>query len=98
LSAGEGAPLSARLTLTRVKFWIETHLAEKLSGEEIARHCDLSLRHLNRLFESEDTSLMQYVWKRRLARVGMHRERVKAHSGRYRREAESCSRQQDCSR
>jgi AraC-like DNA-binding protein len=68
LSAGGGAPLSAQLTLTRVKFWIETHLTEKLSGEEIARHCNLSLRHLNRLFESEDTSLMQYVWKRRLAR------------------------------
>jgi AraC-like DNA-binding protein len=68
LSTGGGAPLSAQLTLTRVKFWIESHLTEKLCGEEIARHCNLSLRHLNRLFESEDTSLMQYVWKRRLAR------------------------------
>jgi AraC family transcriptional activator of tynA and feaB len=68
LSAGDGAPLSARLTLTRVKFWIETHLPERLSGEEIAAQCRLSLRHLNRLFESQDTSLMQYVWERRLAR------------------------------
>jgi transcriptional regulator GlxA family with amidase domain len=51
-----------------VKFWIETHLAEKLSGETIARHRRLSLRHLNRLFETEDTSLMHYVWERRLAR------------------------------
>ena len=68
LSAGEGAPLSAQLTLTRVKFWIETHLAARLSGEEIARHCGLSLRHLNRLFEGEGTSLMHYVWARRLVR------------------------------
>ena len=62
LSAGEGAPLSAQLTLTRVKFWIETHLAARLSGEEIARYCGLSLRHLNRFFEGEGTSLMHYVW------------------------------------
>jgi AraC-like DNA-binding protein len=68
LSTGEGVPLSARLTLTRLKLWIETHLAERLSGDEIASHCGLSLRHLNRLFESEGTSLMQYVWERRLAR------------------------------
>jgi AraC family transcriptional regulator, positive regulator of tynA and feaB len=68
LSTGEGAPLSARLTLTRVKFWIETHLAERLSGEEIASHCGFSLRHLNRLFEGEGTSVMHYVWERRLVR------------------------------
>lgn len=68
LSTGEGVPLSARLTLTRLKLWIETHLAERLSGDEIASHCGLSLRHLNRLFEGEGTSLMQYVWERRLLR------------------------------
>ena len=68
LSTGVGAPRSARLTLTRVKFWIETHLAERLSGEEIANHCGLSLRQLNRLFEDEGASLMHYVWERRLAR------------------------------
>ena len=68
LSTGVGAPRSARLTLTRVKFWIETHLAEKLSGEEIANRCGLSLRQLNRLFEAEGASLMHYVWERRLAR------------------------------
>jgi AraC-like DNA-binding protein len=68
LSAGEGAPLPARLTLTRVKFWIETHLAERLSGERIARQSGLSVRHLNRLFEREGTSLMHHVWERRLAR------------------------------
>jgi AraC-like DNA-binding protein len=68
LSTAEGAPRSARLTLTRAKFWIETHLAERHSGEEIANRCGLSLRQLNRLFEGEGTSLMHYVWERRLAR------------------------------
>ena len=37
LSAADRPPASARVTLTRVKFWIETHLAENLCGEEIAR-------------------------------------------------------------
>jgi AraC-binding-like domain len=32
LSTGVGAPRSARLTLTRVKFWIETHLAENFQA------------------------------------------------------------------
>jgi AraC family transcriptional regulator, positive regulator of tynA and feaB len=68
LSTGDGASLSARLTLTRVKFWIETHLAEKLSGTQIAGGCQLSERHLNRLFKSEGTSVMRYVWERRLER------------------------------
>jgi AraC-like DNA-binding protein len=67
-TGGRAGPRSARLTLTRVKFWIETHLAERLSGEEIADRCGLSLRQLNRLFEAEGISLMHYVWERRLAR------------------------------
>jgi AraC-like DNA-binding protein len=72
LSAVEGAPLSARLTLTQVKFWIETHLADKLSAEDVAGQCGLSVRHLNRLFEREGSSLMHYVWQRRLERC--HRD------------------------
>jgi AraC family transcriptional activator of tynA and feaB len=74
LSAGERAPESARITLTRVKFWIETHLPERLSGEKIAGQCGLSVRHLNRLFASEGTSLMHHVWERRLARA--HRDLI----------------------
>ena len=56
------------LTPVRIKFWIETHLAENLSGERIAAACGVSVRHLNRLFAREDTSPMHYVWERRLAR------------------------------
>jgi AraC-like DNA-binding protein len=73
LSAGdERALLTTRVSLARAKLWIESHLAEKLSGERIAQACNLSVRHLNRLFTREGTALMEYVWARRLARC--HRD------------------------
>ena len=72
LSEGEGVPPSTGMTLVRAKLWIETHLGEALSAERIAGACRLSARHLNRLFEREGTSLMRYVWDRRLTRC--HRE------------------------
>lgn len=65
-------PYSTILTLAPVKLWIEAHLAEALSAERIAAQCGISTRHLNRLFEREETSLMRYVWQRRLSRC--HRE------------------------
>jgi AraC-like DNA-binding protein len=67
LSESGETPISAAMTRVRVKFWIETHLADDLSGERIAAACRLSVRHLNRLFAGEGTSLMQHVWERRLA-------------------------------
>lgn len=73
LLAGNGEPpLSTAMTHVRVKFWIETHLSEKLSGERIAFACGLSVRHLNRLFAREGTSLMHHVWERRLAHCHRH--------------------------
>jgi AraC family transcriptional regulator, positive regulator of tynA and feaB len=72
LSDSEGAPLSRGMTLVHAKAWIETHLDEALSAERIAGACRLSARHLNRLFEREGTSLMRYVWDRRLTRC--HRD------------------------
>lgn len=63
---------SAVQTLARVKLWIETHLGEALSAESIAAACKTSVRHLNRLFASEGTSLMAHVWERRLMRC--HRD------------------------
>jgi AraC-like DNA-binding protein len=68
LSDAEGTPLSTGMTLVRAKLWIEAHLGEALSAERIAAACRLSARHLNRLFEREGTSLMRYVWDRRLTR------------------------------
>jgi AraC-like DNA-binding protein len=64
----ETASISAEMTHVRIKFWIETHLTEDLSGERIATACGVSVRHLNRLFAREGTSLMHHVWERRLAR------------------------------
>jgi AraC family transcriptional regulator, positive regulator of tynA and feaB len=72
LSDCEGARPSTGMTLVRAKLWIETHLAEALSAECIAGGCRLSARPLNRLFEREGTSLMRYVWDRRLTRC--HRD------------------------
>jgi AraC family transcriptional activator of tynA and feaB len=72
LLSDENAPLSTGMTLVRAKLWIETHLGEVLSAERIAGACQLSARHLNRLFEREGTSLMRYVWDRRLRRC--HRD------------------------
>lgn len=67
--ADRATPSSAAMTLARVKLWIETHLtAEGLTAEAVASACGLSVRHLNRLFAREETSLMRYVWARRLAR------------------------------
>jgi len=63
---------SAIQTLGRVKLWIETHLGQELSAEHIAAECRISVRHLNRLFASEETSLMAHGWERRLLRC--HRE------------------------
>ena len=68
LSGTEARPLSAGMTHVRIKFWIEVHLSEELSGEQIAAVCGVSVRHLNRLFAREETSLMHYVWERRLNR------------------------------
>ncbi len=68
ISVGDAAPVAAGVTRIRVKFWIESHLAEDLSGEHIAAACGVSVRHLNRLFAGDGSSLMQYVWERRLAR------------------------------
>ncbi|HEV2101081.1 MAG TPA: helix-turn-helix domain-containing protein [Stellaceae bacterium] len=61
-------PRGAGMTLVHAKAWIEMHLAEPLTAEQIAGACRLSERHLNRLFAREGTSLMRYVWERRLER------------------------------
>lgn len=74
LASSEQSIESPSMTLTRVKLWIERHLGEALSAEFIATRCGLSSRHLNRLFARENTSLMQFVLERRLARC--HRDLI----------------------
>jgi len=54
-------------TLSRVKLFIKANLADpNLCARTVASRLKLSTRYLNRLFESEGTSLMRYVWSQRL--------------------------------
>jgi AraC-like DNA-binding protein len=56
-------------TLARVKAFVEQHLDDpQLDAARIAAELRLSPRYLNKLFEAEHTSLMRYVWRRRLDR------------------------------
>lgn len=50
-----------------VKNYIERHLADPtLNANQIALAVGLSARYINALFSREDTSMMRYVWSRRL--------------------------------
>lgn len=56
------------MSLCRVKAFVEQHLTDPaLSAGAVSRGVGLSSRYTNKLFEDEDSSLMRYVWKRRLA-------------------------------
>lgn len=56
-------------SLCRVKTFIEQHLADAcLDTAMVARGARLSPRYANQLFDDEATSLMRYIWKRRLER------------------------------
>jgi AraC-like DNA-binding protein len=58
---------SAEATLFRTKRYIERHLRNaELTAGTIASSVWSSVVHLNRLFRAEGTSLMRYVWNRRL--------------------------------
>lgn len=70
-SRGDAAALSRHrgATLSRVKAFVEHHLDDpQLDAARIAAALRLSPRYLNKLFEAEQTSLMRYVWRRRLER------------------------------
>jgi AraC-like DNA-binding protein len=60
---------SRSVTLSRAKAYIEQHLHEpQFDPQQVAAAMRLSSRYLNKLFEAEQTSLMRYVWRRRLER------------------------------
>jgi len=66
-------PLDINLSRSRaasincIKTFIEQNLRDtELDTRLITRHAGLSARYINNLFEDEGTSLMRYVWKRRL--------------------------------
>lgn len=55
------------VSLNSIKTFIEQNLRDAdLDTGLITRHAGLSARYINSLFEDEGTSLMRYVWKRRL--------------------------------
>ena len=58
---------SRSVSLNSIKTFIEQNLRDvDLDTGLITRHAGLSARYINSLFEDEGTSLMRYVWKRRL--------------------------------
>ncbi len=58
---------SRSISLSQVKDFVERHLANSaMDTEMIATGVCLSPRYINELFNDENTSLMRYVWKRRL--------------------------------
>jgi AraC-like DNA-binding protein/mannose-6-phosphate isomerase-like protein (cupin superfamily) len=55
------------ISLNGIKTFIEQNLQNTdLDTNAITRYAGLSARYINGLFEDEGTSLMRYVWKRRL--------------------------------
>lgn len=60
-------PVLRATGLPAVKLVIDSHLRNpSLDAEQLARLVGLSPRYLNKLFAEEQTSLMRYVWQRRL--------------------------------
>jgi len=58
---------SRSVSISGIKTFIEQNLRDvNLDTSVITRHAGLSARYINDLFEDEGTSLMRYVWKRRL--------------------------------
>ncbi|MGP0058587.1 MAG: helix-turn-helix domain-containing protein [Beijerinckiaceae bacterium] len=74
LDAGERDEPSAdhaiqQARLRSVKSWIEDHLTDPdLSLEKVAKHNDISLRHLHYLFRLTEMSASEWIWDRRLQR------------------------------
>jgi AraC family transcriptional activator of tynA and feaB len=58
---------SRTATINRIKAFIEQKLTDStLDSAQIAKYMGLSSRYINGLFKDEGTSLIRYVWKRRL--------------------------------
>lgn len=58
---------SHSLTLNRIKTYIEVHLSNSdINPTIVANDIGLSSRYINTLFQKEETSLMRYIWRRRL--------------------------------
>ncbi len=73
---------SRSFSLRLVKDFIESHLTNSLLDTAmIASGTHLSPRYINELFQDENTSLMRYVWMRRIERC--HRDIINMPSGNH---------------
>ena len=69
-SQGAGASRTGLSYVLTAKEYIASHAADpELHPQGVADAVGLSLRHLNRLFASEDDSIAQHIWQTRLARA-----------------------------
>lgn len=58
---------SRSVSMSRIKMYVEQHLQNaELDPAMVTQGTGLSVRYINSLFEDEATSLMRYVWARRL--------------------------------
>lgn len=65
--AGGNLSRSRAVSINNIKTFIEQNLrSSALDTKMITRYASLSARYINNLFEDEGTSLMRYVWMRRL--------------------------------
>lgn len=76
----ETEPSARESALLRAKLVVDALLGDPhLDAQRIAARLGLSVRYLNRLFNAEQTSLMRYVWARRLERC--HADLLRADAG-----------------
>ncbi len=79
----EAEPSARDAALLRAKLLVDALLGDPhLDAHRIAARLGLSVRYLNRLFNAEQTSLMRYVWARRLERC--HADLLRADAGAHR--------------
>ncbi|MDD2800638.1 MAG: helix-turn-helix domain-containing protein [Methylococcales bacterium] len=69
------------ILLNRIKDFVEHHLADStLDAAMVSDSVGLSVRYLNDLFNDEDTSLVRYIWQRRLEHCALDM-RAEVHIG-----------------
>ena len=68
--AGAALARSRSVSINNIKAYLECRLGDPmLDSRSVARGVGLSSRYINSLFEEQGTSLMRYVWQRRLALI-----------------------------
>ena len=67
--------------LLRAETFIAEHLSDpNLSASMLARHLNISVRHLSRLFSTRQTSVTEWIWNQRLERAQQNLISGRGHS------------------